>query len=152
MTEILSLIVEGLSATFYNCLYWSRSREPYVKHGMIWRRNRLHKCRKKLMELVAEVVLLKTKGPVSEGWISSGRSIPQEEEMVSGIFWMLLSEESLGWFSLLMSLGDSDGERHVSWSWCGSEFDHYRCPLHFLFLQGPRWKIGAEWVGPSSGS
>ena len=66
------------------------------------------------MELVAEVFLLKTEGPVSGGRIFSGRSIPREEETVSGIFWMLLFGESLGWLSLSVSSGDSNGEEHVS--------------------------------------
>jgi len=41
------------------------------------------------MELVVDVVLLKTEGSVLGGWISSGRSFPSQE-MVSKIFWMLL--------------------------------------------------------------
>ena len=124
-TEILPLIVGAIYVTFYNCLRWSMSRGPCVKHGMIWRHNGLHESRREPMELVAEVVLLKTEGPISGGWISSGRSIPREEKMVSRIFWMMLSRESLGWLSLLALSKDFEGDGHVSWSWCGSEFDHY---------------------------
>ena len=112
--KILLLIVGAISAAFYNCLRWSRSREPCVKHGIIWLCNRLHKCKREPIELAAEVVLLKTKESISGGWISLRRSIPQEEEIVLGIFWILLSGESLGWLFLLISSGDSDSVEHVS--------------------------------------
>ena len=143
--EILPLIVRAISAAFCDCLRWSRSSGPCVKHGMIWRRNRPHKCRRELMELVAKVVLLKIEGSVSR--VSSGWSIRREEEMVSGIFWMMLSGESLEWLSLLMSSGDSDGEGHVSLSWYRSEFKHFGCPSAPSFFR-LRGKSGVEWVGP----
>jgi len=47
------------------------------------------------MELVAEVILLKMEGPVSGGGNSFGNIL------------------DAGWFSLLMSSENSDGERHV---------------------------------------
>jgi len=119
IAEILSLIVREISVAFCNFLRWSRSHGSCVKHEMIWWCNRLHKYRREIMELVTKVVLLKTEGSVSGGWISSGRSIPREEAMVSGTFWMILYGKSLKWLSLLVSLGDSGGERHMSWSWCG---------------------------------
>ena len=41
---------------------------------------------------------------------------PREKGMVSEVFWMLLLEESLEWFSLRLPSGGSDNERHMSWS------------------------------------
>ena len=91
---------------------------------MIWRRNGLDKFKREPTELVAEVVLLKLEGLVLEGWISSGWAIPREEEMVLKIFWCCSSGSRSDSFPC-WCLREILMVRDVTWSWCGSKFDHY---------------------------
>ena len=84
------LITKVISATFCNYAQWNRDREPCLKYGMTWWRNRLHKYRRDLMKSITEVVLLKLEKLTLKGGMLSGELIPQERRMVSWMFWMLL--------------------------------------------------------------
>ena len=126
----------------------NRDHEPRLKYGMTWWHNGLHKYRRDLMESVAKVVLLKSGELTSGGGIPSGELISLGEENGFGnVLDIALTRR----FSLWVSSETSDDEGHVSWSWRRSDFDHYRCSLHFLFLLTSREKSGAKmsisWLG-----
>ena len=147
--RIVFLIAGIISAAFCNCSRRNRNRGPCLKYEMTWWHKVLHKYRSDLMNSVAEVVLLKSGELTSERWTPSGKLISSGEENGFGN----ILNAALAWrFSLWVSSGNSEGEWHVSWFWCVSDFDHYRCPLRFLFLPTSRGKSEAEWVCPDSKS
>ena len=119
---IVLLITGVISATFYNCSCWNKNRGPCLKYGMTWRRNRLHKYRRQLMESVAEIVLVKSEELTSRRWTSSGKLLSLGEGNDLG---NVLNAAFTRRFSLRVSSKNSDSGRHVSWCWCRSNFDHY---------------------------
>jgi len=84
-------------------------REPYLKYGMTWWHNGLHKYGRDLTESVADVVLLKSGELTSGGGIPSGELISSREENVFG---NVLNTTLTRRFSLWVSSGTSDGEGH----------------------------------------
>ena len=115
------------------------------------------------MRLVVATVFLGTKELISGWWCSRkearprGKWIPRKEEYPQVVDYSEggVSLRTAGWYSqgealfgtpYCLSLGVSDKMGHVSWFWCRSEIDHYRCPFCFLFLQALRRKSGADWL------
>ena len=116
---------------------------------MIWGCNDLHECRQWSKRSVAASVLPGTRridlGMVmlSKGVILGQLSLwtkewPRERRDDA-------SGRCSAGTSCRLSSGVSDETGHVSWSWCRSKFNHYRCPLRFLFLRVLGRRNGAEW-------
>ena len=67
-------------------------------------------------------------------WEFSGQKCPRREERLRERLNVLRGRSGYvnGWVS---SEGGATSEmvRHVSWSFWGSIFDHYKCPFHFFF-------------------
>jgi len=86
---------------------------------MIWRRKRLHRFRQKSIELVAVAALFRMEELVLVGDVLRRKSILGTIDYLRGgnglgNNWMMLCRELLGWIFLLVSLGGSNGEGHMS--------------------------------------